>query len=66
MNQMYEWMTHIVIFSAILIIGRWMIADIYMIFAHVIHHVASGIYELQFIRDYKVYTVSVSDSNSLE
>ena len=66
MKQIYEWMTYIVIFSAILIIGRLIIADIYMIFVHVIHYVASGIYELQFIQDYRVYTVSVSDSNSLE
>ena len=66
MNQMYEWMTYIVINSAIYIIGRLIIADVYMIFANVIHHVASGIYELQFIHDYRVYTVSVSDSYSLE
>ena len=63
---MYEWMTYIVIFRAILIIGRLIIADIYMIFAHVKHYVVSGIYESQFIQDYRVYTVSVSDSNSLE
>ena len=66
MNQMYEWMTWVVIFSAILTISKLIIADIYMINAHVIHYVASGIYELQFIQDYRVYTVSVSDSNSLE